>query len=79
MYINRPSVTKVEAVDRVNLLHNTGCGFKQYESLKPGQMFVSVTKKTPAFRHRNLTLDNFIKIRSILKQLRMWLVDVVKC
>ena len=32
MYINRPSVTKVEAVDRVNLLHNTGCGFKQYES-----------------------------------------------
>ena len=36
-----------------------------------------VTKKTIAFRHRNQTLDNFIKPRSILKQLCMWLVEVV--
>ena len=25
MYINKPSVTKIEEVDRVNLLHNTSC------------------------------------------------------
>ena len=62
MYINKPSVTKIEAVDRVNLLHSTSCGFKQCESSKPGQMLVSLPRyapfhdnhqKTPAFRHRN--------------------------
>ena len=51
MYIKKPSVTKIETVNRVNLLHGT-----------PGQMIVSlprygrfmtVTKKTPDFRHRN--------------------------
>ena len=25
MYINRPSVTKIEAVDRVSLLHSGSC------------------------------------------------------
>ena len=32
MYINKPSVMKVEAADRVNLLHSTSCKFEQYES-----------------------------------------------
>ena len=32
MYINKPSVTKIEAVDKVNLLHGTVCGFEQHES-----------------------------------------------
>ena len=32
MYINKPSVTKIEAVDRVNLLHSTSSMFEQYES-----------------------------------------------
>ena len=32
MYINKPSVTKIEAVDKVNLLHSISCGFEQYES-----------------------------------------------
>ena len=87
MYINKPSVTKIEAADRVNGLHSTSCRFEQYKSSKPGQMFVSLPryapfhdshKKTLAFRHRNETLDNFIKPKSILKQLCMWLVEVVE-
>ena len=32
MYINKPSVTKVEAVGRVNLLLSTSCRFEEYES-----------------------------------------------
>ena len=32
MYINKPLVIKIEEVDRVNLLHSTSGGFKQYES-----------------------------------------------
>ena len=31
MYINIPSVTKTEAVDRVDLLYSTSCVFEQYE------------------------------------------------
>ena len=27
MYINKPSVTKIEAADRINLLHSTSCIF----------------------------------------------------
>ena len=62
MYINKPSVAKLEAVDRVNLLYSTRCGFKQYQSSKPDQMLVSLPRyppfhdsyrKTPAFRDRN--------------------------
>ena len=34
-------------------------------------------QKTLAFRHRNETLGNVIKPRSILKHLCMWLVEVV--
>ena len=30
MYINKPSVTKIEAADRVNLLHSTSCKFTLY-------------------------------------------------
>ena len=31
MYINKLSVTKIEAADRVNLLHATSCRFEKYE------------------------------------------------
>ena len=60
MYINKPSVTKIEATDRVNLLHSTR--FEQYQFRKPDQMLVSLPRyapfhdsyqKTLAFRHRN--------------------------
>ena len=59
MYIKKPSATKIEATDRVNLLHSTICSFEQSESGKAGQMLVSlrhfmtVTKKTLAVRHTN--------------------------
>ena len=62
MYINKPSVTKIEAADRINLLNSTSCRFEQYESLKPGQILLSLPRyapfhdshqKTLAFRHRN--------------------------
>ena len=32
MCINKSSVTKIEAADRVNLLHGSICRFEQYES-----------------------------------------------
>ena len=32
MYTTKPSVTKIEAADKVNLLPGTNCRFKQYES-----------------------------------------------
>ena len=35
MYINKPSVTKIEAADRVNFLHSTSYRFEQYEVQKP--------------------------------------------
>ena len=44
MYINKPSVTKIEAADRVNLLRSTSCSFEQYKSSKLGQMFVSLPR-----------------------------------
>ena len=47
MYINKPSVTKIEAADRVNLLHSTSCSFEQYKSSKPGQMLVSLSRYVP--------------------------------
>ena len=62
MYMNKPSVTKIEATDRVSLLHSTSCRFGNYESSEPGQMLVSLPRyapfhdshqKTLAFRHRN--------------------------
>ena len=47
MYINKPSVTKIEAADRVNLLHSTSCSFEQYKSSKLGQMLVSLPRYVP--------------------------------
>ena len=41
MYINKPSVTKIKAADRVNLLQSTSCRFEQYELRKSAQMLVS--------------------------------------
>ena len=76
MYINKPSATKTEAVDRVNLLHivlSTGLNSANHEKLVKClyrcpdiRHFMIVTKKTLVFRHTNYRLDNFIKIRSIL-------------
>ena len=40
MYINKPSVTKIEEAERVNLLHSTSCSFEQYKSSKLGQMLI---------------------------------------
>ena len=62
MYINKSSLTKIEAADRLNFLHSTSCSFELYESSKPGQMLASLPKyapfhdshqKTLAFRPRN--------------------------
>ena len=47
MYINKPSVTKIKAADRVNLLHITSCSFEQYKSSKFGQMLVSLPRYAP--------------------------------
>ena len=47
MYIDKPSVTKIEAADRVNVLHNTSCSFEQDKSSKPGQMLVSFPRYAP--------------------------------
>ena len=47
MYINKPSVTKIEAADRVNLLHSTSCGVEQYKSSKLVQMLVSLPRYAP--------------------------------
>ena len=49
MYTNKPSVTKIETADRVNL--SVSCRFEQYESCKPGQMLVSLPRYALAFRH----------------------------
>ena len=47
MYINKPSVTKIEAADRVNLLHSTSCSFEQYKSSNLGEMLVSLSRYAP--------------------------------
>ena len=47
MYINEPSVTKIEAADRINLLHSTSCSFEQYKSSEPDQMLVSLPRYAP--------------------------------
>ena len=60
MYINKPSVMKIEAADRVNLLLSTSCRVEQYENLvkclypcPDVRHFMIVTKKALAFKHRN--------------------------
>ena len=52
MYINKPSLTKIEAADRVDLLRSNRCRprFEQYESWKPGQILVSLPRYT-LFHH----------------------------
>ena len=47
MYTNKPSVTKTEAADRVNLLHSTSCRFEQYQFRKLGQMLLSLLRYAP--------------------------------
>ena len=47
MYINKPSVTKIEAADRVNLLHSTSYSFDQQKSSNLGQMLVSLPRYAP--------------------------------
>ena len=62
MCMNKPSATKIEAIERVNLLHSTSYSFEQYKSSKFGHMLVSLPRyaplhdshqKTLTFRHRN--------------------------
>ena len=63
MYINKPSVTKIEAVDRVNLLHIVLAAALNSTNLQnlvkclypclDMRHFMIVIKKTLAFRHRN--------------------------
>ena len=47
MYINKPSVTKIEAADRVNILHGTSSCFEQYQSSKLVQMILSLPRYAP--------------------------------
>ena len=47
MYINKPSVTKIEEADRVNLLHSTSCEFERYEFRTPDQLLVSLARYAP--------------------------------
>ena len=64
MYIKKPSVTKTEAADRVNLLHSTSCSLEQYKSSKLGQMLVSLPRYEPFYdshRKRLLLSDKEIK------------------
>ena len=64
-------MTKTEAANLENLV-------KCLYSCPDMRHFMTVTKKkTLAFRHGNETLDNFLKPRSILKQICLWLVEVV--
>ena len=49
MYINKLSVTKIEAADRVNLLNSTIYRFEQHKSSKAGQMLVSLPKYPPIY------------------------------
>ena len=86
MYINKPSATKIEAVDRVIFCIVLSTGLNSWNHKKLVKClypcpdirhFMIVTKKTLDFRHTNQTLDNVIKIRSISKQLCMWLVELV--
>ena len=54
MYLNKPSLTKIEADDRVNFLHSTSCGFEEYESGKPGQMLALLPRYVPFhYSHQN--------------------------
>ena len=64
MYINKPTATKIEAADRVNLLHGTelqGLNSGNHEKLVrclfpcPDGIhhFMTVTKTNLAFRHTN--------------------------
>ena len=59
MYMNKPSVTKTEDADRLNLLHSTIYRFEHWESCKAGHLcpdilhFMIFIKKTLAFRHTN--------------------------
>ena len=63
MYINKPSVTKIEAADRVNLLHSTqaaGLNSTHLENLvkclypcPDMRHFMTLTKNSLAFRQRN--------------------------
>ena len=62
MYINKPSVTKIEAADRGKLLHSLAAALNStnlqnlvkclYPCLEM-RHFMIVTKKTLAFRHTN--------------------------
>ena len=47
MYINKPSATKIEAADRVNVLHSTIYRCEELKFVKSGQMLVSLPRYPP--------------------------------
>ena len=47
MCINKPSATKIEVADRINLLHIIIYRFEQWESCKDGQMLISLPRYPP--------------------------------
>ena len=53
MHINKPSATKIEAAERVYLLHSSIYRFEEWELYPYPDIrhFMLVTKKTLAFRH----------------------------
>ena len=59
MYLNKPSVTKIEAADRVNFLDSTSCRFEQHKSSKPSQMIVSLPRYAPF--HVSHQTDSFFQ------------------
>ena len=86
MYINKPSATKLKQPTGLIfcIVLSTGLNSENHEKLVKCwypcpdiRHFMIITRKTLAFRPTNQTLVNFLKIRSILKQLCMWLVEVV--
>ena len=47
VYKQKPSATKTEAADRINLLHGSIYRFEQFKSWKAGQLLVSLPRDPP--------------------------------
>ena len=66
MYINKPSATKIEAADRVSLLHSTSCRFEWYEFRKAGQVLVSLPRYVPKLLISNIEIKHKIDFKTAL-------------
>ena len=70
MYINKLSATKIEAADRVNLLHCTIYRFEQWKSRKARQMLVIVSlPRYPPFHDSHQKDSCFQTYKLNIKQL----------